>query len=151
MPVEWCCEIWVDSYAKTAPWSQSVQVFNIICHIWLPAVGTRKDELSSVSPWISSRCVTSLSLAWPSLLGLPLFWKSLHLYVFFHNPYLCFPLATLTFSRVSSGTNLAAWFLERPNSRTQQWECVWVCVCDVCFVCVCLRGGERGKVLVTQI
>lgn len=64
-------------------------------------------------------------------LFLPIFftpiWNSLHLYYFvLPDSYLCFSVAPLTFSHVTIGTNLAVSFLERPNSRTQQRESVWV-------------------------
>lgn len=48
------------------------------------------------------------------------------LFFFFPYSYLCFSVAPLTFSHVTTGTNLAVSFLERPNSLTQQRESVWV-------------------------
>lgn len=71
------------------------------------------------------------------------YFEILSVFMTFSYPYLCFSLVPLTFSHVTSGTNLAAWFLERPNSRTQQRE-------SVCGVCVCVCTEVR-KVLATQI
>ena len=41
-----CCELCVDDYAETMPWSQSARPFSVIFHIWPPAVGTREEKLS---------------------------------------------------------------------------------------------------------
>ncbi len=93
--------------------------------MWPPTAATGKDKLCDVSPLM---CHIALPVPFPIATLILKFSPPSCLFPY---SYLCFSSASLTFSRVTSGTNLAAWFLERQNSRTQQREsvCVRVCVC----------------------